>query len=287
MTNKIRIITDSASDIVNPSRKEVTVLPMRISFGEKEYLDGVDLSHMEFYNMLIESDELPKTSLISPDSFERAYEEAAATGEKVIVITISAKLSGTFQSAVIAAQDYEGKVFCVDSESAAPGERILVEYALQLMDQGQTAEEICEKLEQAKKRIHIIALLDTLEYLKKGGRIPKSAALIGEVLSIKPVVTIVKGEVSLLGKARGSKNGNNLLIKEILKADGIDFSMPFCLGYTGIEDKLLQKYIADSESLWKDYTGELPVSTIGATIGTHVGPNAVAVAFFGNESADL
>lgn len=102
-----------------------------------------------------------------------------------------------------------------------------------LMDQGQTAEEICEKLEQAKKRIHIIALLDTLEYLKKGGRIPKSAALIGEVLSIKPVVTIVNGEVSLLGKARGSKNGNNLLIKEILKADGIDFSMPFCLGYTG------------------------------------------------------
>lgn len=109
MTNKIRIITDSASDIVNPTRKEVTVLPMRISFGEKEYLDGVDLSHMEFYNMLIESDELPKTSLISPDSFERAYEEAVATGEKVIVITISAKLSGTFQSAVIAAQDYEGK----------------------------------------------------------------------------------------------------------------------------------------------------------------------------------
>ena len=287
MTNKIRIITDSASDIVNPTRKEVTVLPLRISFGEKEYLDGVDLSHMEFYNMLIESDELPKTSLISPDSFERAYEEAVATGEKVIVITISDKLSGTFQSAVIAAQDYEGKVFCVDSESAEPGERILVEYALRLMDQGLTAEEICEKLEQAKKRIHIIALLDTLEYLKKGGRIPKSAALIGEVLSIKPVVTIVNGEVSLLGKARGSKNGNNLLIKEILKADGIDFSMPFCLGYTGIEDKLLQKYIADSESLWKDYTGELPVSTIGATIGTHVGPNAVAVAFFGNESADL
>lgn len=131
MTNKIRIITDSASDIVNPTRKEVTVLPMRISFGEKEYLDGVDLSHMEFYNMLIESDELPKTSLISPDSFERAYEEAVATGEKVIVITISAKLSGTFRAAVIAAQDYEGKVFAWTAESAAPGERILVEYALQ------------------------------------------------------------------------------------------------------------------------------------------------------------
>ena len=252
---KIRIITESASDMGTPEREDVTVLPMHITFGEKEYLDGVDLSHREFYNMLIESDELPKTSLISP---------------------------GTYQSAMVAAADYDN-VTVVDSESVAVGERILVDYALRLKDQGKTAAEIAEELETAKKKVHVIALLDTLEYLKKGGRISKSVAMIGGMLSIKPVVTVEDGVVAVLGKARGSKNGNNLLVKEIQNAGGIDFSLPFWLGYTGINDALLQKYIQDSEVLWKDYTEELPICTIGATIGTHVGPNAVAVAFFGKE----
>ena len=195
---------------------------------------------------------------------------------------LSAKLSGTYQSAMVAAADYDN-VTVVDSESVAVGERILVDYALRLKDQGKTAAEIAEELETAKKKVHVIALLDTLEYLKKGGRISKSVAMIGGMLSIKPVVTVEDGVVAVLGKARGSKNGNNLLVKEIQNAGGIDFSLPFWLGYTGINDALLQKYIQDSEVLWKDYTEELPICTIGATIGTHVGPNAVAVAFFGKE----
>ena len=182
----------------------------------------------------------------------------------------------------MAAADYDN-VTVVDSESVAVGERILVEYALRLKDQGKTAAEIAEELETAKKKVHVIALLDTLEYLKKGGRISKSVAMIGGMLSIKPVVAVEDGVVAVLGKARGSKNGNNLLVKEIQNAGGIDFSLPFWLGYTGINDALLQKYIQDSEVLWKDYTEELPICTIGATIGTHVGPNAVAVAFFGKE----
>ena len=255
---------------------------MHITFGEKEYLDGVDLSHREFYNMLIESDELPKTSLISPGTFADEFEKAEKAGEQVVVIVLSAKLSGTYQSAMVAAADYDN-VTVVDSESVAVGERILVDYALRLKDQGKTAAEIAEELETAKKKVHVIALLDTLEYLKKGGRISKSVAMIGGMLSIKPVVTVEDGVVAVLGKARGSKNGNNLLVKEIQNAGGIDFSLPFWLGYTGINDALLQKYIQDSEVLWKDYTEELPICTIGATIGTHVGPNAVAVAFFGKE----
>ena len=105
-------------------------------------------------------------------------------------------------------------------------------------------------------------------------------AFIGGALAIKPVVAVSDGEIIMLGKARGSKNGSNFLIREIEKADGVDFSRPFCLGYTGLSDELLQKYIHDSEHLWKDYAKELPISTLGATIGTHVGPGAVAVAFF-------
>ena len=275
---KIRFITDSASDMNHP-REDVTILPLHIRFGDDEYADGVTISHREFYEKLIECDTLPTTSLVSPAVFEDAYEQAVSAGETVIVITISGKLSGTCQSARIAAEDYEGKVFVVDSMNATIGERILVEYGLQLKDQGKSAEEIVSILEKEKSKIHTMGLLDTLEYLKKGGRISSTVAFIGGALAIKPVVAVSDGEIIMLGKARGSKNGSNL-IREIEKADGVDFSRPFCLGYTGLSDELLQKYIHDSEHLWKDYAKELPISTLGATIGTHVGPGAVAVAFF-------
>ena len=276
---KIRFITDSASDMNHP-REDVTILPLHIRFGDDEYADGVTISHREFYEKLIESDTLPTTSLISPATFEEAYAEAVDAGETVIVITISSRLSGTCQSARIAAEDYDGKVYVIDSMNATIGERILVEYGLQLKDQGKSATEIVALLEESKRQIHTMGLLDTLEYLKKGGRISPTVAFLGGALAIKPVVAVVDGEIVLLGKARGSKNGSNFLIREIEKADGVDFSRPFCLGYTGLSDDLLQKYIHDSEHLWRDYTKDLPISSLGATIGTHVGPGAVAVAFF-------
>ena len=274
---KIRFITDSASDMNHP-REDVTILPLHIRFGDDEYADGVTISHREFYEKLIECDTLPTTSLVSPAVFEDAYEQAVSAGETVIVITISGKLSGTCQSARLAAAEY--RVFVIDSMNATIGERILVEYGLQLKDQGKSAEEIVSILEKEKSKIHTMGLLDTLEYLKKGGRISSTVAFIGGALAIKPVVAVSDGEIIMLGKARGSKNGSNFLIREIEKADGVDFSRPFCLGYTGLSDELLQKYIHDSEHLWKDYAKELPISTLGATIGTHVGPGAVAVAFF-------
>ena len=230
----IRIITDSGADIPQGTREDLTILPMHVYFGEKEFLDGVNLTHQQFYELLIESEELPKTSQIPPYEFEKAYEQAAAAGEQVIVITISSRLSGTYQSACVAAEDYEGRVFVVDSLNATLGERCLVDYALRLKDQGKEAEEIAAELVQARKRIRLLALLDTLEYLKKGGRISKSVAMVGGVLSIKPVVSIVDGEVIMVGKARGSRNGNNLLVQEIQKAGGVDYSMPYYLGYTGL-----------------------------------------------------
>ena len=278
--DKIRIITDSGSDIIDSKRDNVTVLPMSITFGDEVFYDGVTLSHSEFYMKLIESDELPKTSLIAPASFADAFEEAKNAGEKVIAITISAGLSGTYQSAVLAAEDYDD-VYVVDSMNVTIGERILVEYALKLIDEGKDIEDIVNELESAKKRICVLGLLDTLEYLKKGGRVSSSVAFVGDVLRIKPVVTVDgEGKVAMLGKARGSKNGNNFLISEIEKVNGVDFDMPYFLGYTGLNDTLLKKYVKDSEHIWGPYTEERPVCSIGATMGTHVGPNAIAVAFF-------
>ncbi|MCM1127550.1 MAG: DegV family protein [Lachnospiraceae bacterium] len=275
----IQIITDSASDITDHIREDITVLPMTITFGETEYQDGVNLSHHEFYERLIESGELPTTSQIPPYDFETAIQKALAEEKEVIIITLSSKLSGTWQSACIAASEYPQKVFVVDSENVTVGERALVEYAVRLKDEGMDAPSIVAKLEKEKKNIHLIALLDTLEYLKKGGRVSKAAAFAGGVLSIKPVVAIEDGEVNILGKARGSKQGNNFLVQKI-KESGVDFDKPYFLGYTGLTDALLQKYIEDSKELWQDHIQSLPVSTVGGTIGTHAGPGAIAVAFF-------
>lgn len=277
---KIRIITDSASDLPQNYNENITVLPMSIFFGEEEYKDGINITTMEFYEKLIESDELPKTSLISPGIFEEAFESAVHSGEKVIVITMASKLSGTYQSAVIASKDFPEDVFVIDSKNVATAEQILVLRGLELIEQEMSAKEIVEKLEKEREKIHIVALLDTLEYLKKGGRISSTVAFFGEALSIKPVVTCKDGEVIMIGKARGSKNGNNFLIKEIESTSGVDFSKPLRLGYTGITDTLLRKYIEDSNKLWEGNSDNIVISHIGSTIGTHVGPGAIAVAFF-------
>lgn len=276
----VRIITDSGCDLISSCRQSVTVLPLTITFGMDSFLDGVDLSHHEFYEKLIEGDTLPTTSQISPAQFEDAFRQAVSAGESVVAVVLSSKLSGTWQSACIAAEEFPGQVFVVDSENVTLGERILVERAVKLADQGMDAESIAAQLEKEKKDIRLVALLDTLEYLKRGGRISSSIAMVGGLLSIKPVVAVQDGEVVLLGKARGSKNGNNLLVQLIQETNGVDFSRPYRLGYTGLDDSLLQKYIGDSRSLWEGHTDNLPVGTVGGAIGTHVGPGAVAVAFF-------
>lgn len=277
----VRIIADSACDMVSADHPQLTVLPLTVAFGTTVYQDGVDLSHERFYELLIESDELPSTGQVNPYAYTQAYEEAVAAGEDIVVIALSSKLSGTHQSAVTAAAQIDASVRIVDTQSVTVGEHILVKYALQLVDRGLDAQQIADAVEAARDRVVVIGLLDTLEYLRRGGRISGAMGAVGEMLSIKPVVTVEDGEVHLMGKARGSKNGRNLLTKKIEEVGGADFSMPIELGYAGLDDKLLRKYIADSRALWEEYPGEeLPVHSVGATIGTHVGPGAIALAFF-------
>ncbi|MCI8694783.1 MAG: DegV family protein [Lachnospiraceae bacterium] len=276
----IRIITDSASDIVDSGREDLTVLPINITFAGEEYQDGVTMTHRMFYEKLVECDELPITSQVPPYVFEEAFGEVKEKGDQAIVITLSSRLSGTCQSAHMAAEEYGDTVRVVDSENASIGQHALVEYALRLKDSGLPFEEIVEKLEKDKGRIRLVALLDTLEYLKKGGRISRAAAMAGSLLSIKPVIAIQGGEVAILGKARGSRQGNNLLTEQIRLTGGVDFDKPFVLGYTGLSDSLLQKYIMDHEAYWKSHVDALETSSVGGTIGTHVGPGAIGVAFF-------
>ena len=277
--NPVRILVDSTADLTPEVRSRLTVVPLTIHFGEEQYIDGVTITHKAFYEKLIECDTLPTTSQATPFDFMEHFEKAVAAGEDVVAITLSSKLSGTFQSAMIAAEDFPGRVHVVDSRSVAIGSGILAQYALALVDQGMDAASIAAKLMEERKNIHLVALLDTLEYLKKGGRISKTVAFAGNLLSIKPVICLDGGEIKILGKARGSRQGNNLLIQEI-QTGGVDYSRPVLLGYTGLEDSLLQKYIQDSASLWNGKLDQLPAARIGSTVGTHVGPGAIAVAFF-------
>lgn len=279
----IKIIVDSASDLVKSEAEELGVylIPMKVRFGEDEYSDGVDLSHEEFFEKLVESAELPQTSQINEYGWSESFGELTADGSEVIAITISSKLSGTYSSAVKAAKKFGGKVHVVDSIEASIGERILLQYAIRLVKEDKlSAAEIAKELNEKKNRIQVLAVLDTLKYLRKGGRISSVAAIAGEILSIKPVISVVKGEIKLLGKAMGSKKSNNLLNQLVEKCGGIDFDMPYALAYSGLSDSYLQKYLSDSEHLWKGKTELVPSYMIGSAIGTHIGPNAIAVAFF-------
>ena len=278
----VRIITDSASDMSPAEHPALAVLPLSVTFGTDVYMDGVDIDHRRFYEMLVERDELPKTGQVNPYTFSQAIAEVREAGDEAVIITVGAKLSGTNQSARTAlAEAPGGDVFVVDSNNVTLGERVLVEYALRLVDEGRGAAQIAAAVEAVRDRVVVIGLLETLEYLVRGGRLSAAAGAVGTLLNVKPVVAAEDGLIVQLGKARGSKNGRNLLNQKVEKAGGVDFSMPLALGYTGLSDAVLKKYIEDSAVLWAGHTeGELPVHTIGATIGTHVGPGAVAVAFF-------
>ena len=234
------------------------------------------------FQNLTKTDELPKTGQVNPYAFSQAIAEAREAGDEAVIITVGAKLSGTNQSARTAlAEAPGGDVFVVDSNNVTLGERVLVEYALRLVDEGRSASQIAAAVEAVRDRVVVIGLLETLEYLVRGGRLSAAAGAVGTLLNVKPVVAAEDGLIVQLGKARGSKNGRNLLNQKVEQAGGVDFSMPLALGYTGLSDAVLKKYIDDSAALWAGHTeGELPVHTIGATIGTHVGPGAVAVAFF-------
>ncbi len=275
----VRIIVDSTTDVRESYRAKMQFVPLTVRFGETEYYDGVDLDKREFYEKLVESDVLPTTSQATPAMFDTVFRETAAAGDSAVVITLSSKLSGTYQSAVLAADGYEN-IYIVDSQSVSIGAGVLAELGVRLNEQGRSAAEIAETLMRAREDICVIALLDTLEYLKKGGRISKTVAFAGGMLNIKPVVTIQDGAVVMIGKARGSRNGNNLLVEKINQAGGVDFDRPVLLGYTGLSSALMEKYVEDSKALWEGHVHQLDSCLLCSVIGTHAGPGAVAVAFF-------
>ena len=208
------------------------------------------------------------------------WDELLKEYDEIVYIPMSSGLSGSYQTAAMLSEDYEGRVFVVNNQRICPTLRDSVEDALVMASEGKTGLQIKEKLEDVKFETTIYIMVGTLEYLKKGGRISATVALAGGMLAIKPVVALEDGVIVMKGKARGSKNAENLFITTINASGGIDFSKPYRVGYTGLSDHLVKKYIEDSSSMWDKYVDDIPYQTIGGTIGTHVGPGAVAAAFF-------
>lgn len=275
----VQIIVDSTVDMPERMKDRFRIVPLTVHFGAEEFIDGVTIDKHRFYERLVESDELPTTSQASPAAFDAIFSDVASVGDSAVVVTLASKFSGTYQSACIAAAEYDN-IYVVDSKSAAIGSGILAEYALECADKGMDAKTIAETLEKKRDEICLIALLDTLEYLKKGGRISKTVAFAGGLLNIKPVITVVDGEIQVIGKARGSKQGNNLLVQKIHESGGIDFDEPIILGYSGLSDSYLKKYVEDSRDIWQDKADSLDSTLICSVIGTHTGSGVVAVAFF-------
>lgn len=275
----VRFVIDSASDVLphEAAALDVCHVPMKVLFGDREYADSVTLTHQEFFAKLATSKELPTTCQVPPADFEAACETFVKQGHQVVVITLSSALSGTYQSAVIAAEEFEGQVFVVDSKSAAVGERVLLMYGLQLAQQGMDAAQVAQILTEKAEKVHVVAVLDTLEYLKKGGRISSATALAGSLLAIKPAIEVKDGAVAMAGTARGAKKAN-LLLQQIVDGYGIDYHMPVAFTYAR-DRSLLDQLIEQCPQLWEQ-EGELPAHSLGCTIGTHVGPGAYGIAFF-------
>lgn len=279
-----KIITESSSDISQEMAKDlnIDVLPIHLHIGEKDYIDGITLTKNRFYELLIEEDALPKTSQITPFDYETAIRNKTEQDEGCIIITIASELSGCYRNACFASEEKDN-VYVIDSRSACLGQYVLVMRAVQLRKQGKSLKETVDILEDDKKHIRIIALMNTLEYLKKGGRISAMAYAAGSLLGIKPVICIEEGKIEVLGKARGSKSGNNMLINQVQKYGGINFAKPIALGYSGFSQEKLDKYIHDSAKLYEGKTNRLPIIQIGPTIGTYAGEDAVCFAWFAND----
>lgn len=275
----VRFIIDAGSDLTQAQAQAlgVALIPMTVRFGTEEFRSGLDLSNNEFYDKLAAATELPTTSQPTPFDFQQVYQQIREAGDQAVVLCISSALSGTYQSATIAAADYSECVYVVDTKAVSVAQRILLDYAISLKNHGASAKEIAAELEKKKESVCAYGAVDTLEYLIKGGRLSKTAGAVGSMLGIRPVLCLSNGALAVAGKARGVKAAiamTHKLIEEI----GVDHSMPVGIGYTGKDPSVVKPYLEASNSVWAGET--IPVYNVGSTVGTHTGPGLFIVGFF-------
>lgn len=276
----VKLIIDAGCDLDAEQAKKLNVIliPMTIRFGDEEYRAGIDISSEDFYNKLATSKDLPTTSQPTPYEYECAYQQVSDCGDEAVVLCVSSALSGTFQSATIAAANYNN-IYIVDTQAVSVAQKILLDYAILLRDRNISAKDIAAQLEMKKKDVCIYGAVETLEYLIKGGRLSKTAGAVGSVLGIRPILHLEDGVLEVAGKARGVKAAITMTHSFIEKI-GVDFSMPCGLGYTGNDPQAIVPFQKVPNSQWDN--PDVPVYQVGSTVGTHAGPGLFLAAFFKN-----
>jgi DegV family protein with EDD domain len=275
-------VVDSGSDFELDNdlniQHPVEVVPLNIQIGDNDYLDGVDINKEEFYQIMAGSDQLPKTSQPSPQHFYDTFKKHIDEGKTVISLSIAASLSGTYQSSTIAkemlTEEEQKNIFLIDTNSVSVGVLYLLKKADEMLVEGSSPEDVIQFIEDNKNKIKIFALLDTLENLKKGGRISQAQAFIGGLLNIKPIIVVEQGRVNPIGKARGRKKGLQQLAESVSQLEKYEKDMLFIAhSFTSIEEaKVEVEHLVDINQFAHTYYYKL-----GSTIGTHGGVNVMGI----------
>lgn len=273
----VDIIICSSSDISQKEAKELNLLyaPLQVNMDGNWYYDGVDLSYEEFNSSLETIQSIPTTSQVSPYIFEELYKQVK---EEAVVITCSKEISGTYQSAMIARDGYTN-IYIVDSTMGSIAERLLIQEACKLRDEGYSAKKIVEKLNQTKENLCLLFVLDTLKFASKGGRLSKTQVTIGNLIKVKPVLAMHSGKIEFVGIARSSKKVGKLLLTYVKEHGGIDFTKAYCCAYSGTDQSIVYKYIENSQIILEEEINNTPIYQTGSVIGSHAGPRAVLFAY--------
>lgn len=278
----VTIITDSTSDLTGHQVGQLglEIVSQKVRFGQQEYIDGVTLTREEFYQKLEQSDSLPQTSQVNPEEMRQAFQNALDRGCQVVGIFLSSDLSGTYQSALAARQLCGGQdIYLVDSRSVTLGLNLLVRHAAALRDQGLDGAQIQRQIEALKGRVRLIAAVDTLKYLRMGGRLSGAAAALGGLLHIKPLVAVEQGKVEAVAKARGQQAALQWLEQQLEQRQP-DLQYPVVFGHSAAPE-LCQRFASQVALYFPGYAQE--TAEIGSAVGTHVGPGAVGLAYIEKE----
>lgn len=279
----IKLVVDSSSEITQEESKKMGVycLPLTVSFEKDMFRDGVDLSYDEFYDKLSEYESLPKTSQVTPYLYEEAFKEILSNGDIPVAITLSSEISGTYNSAILASNQFDEEIHVIDSLTTSCALKLIIKYALSIIDKYDDPVEFVNEIERIKKKVKIFYLLDTLEYLYKGGRLSKFSALAGSILSIKPIISFDdSGKVVMVSKSRGWKKGISLLSDLVKESGEIDEELGVILSYSGKDSSIVDSLKQKSEDLFSFDVNAIPVTQIGCTIGTHAGPGTIGISYF-------
>ncbi len=274
----IRIITDSLCDLTMEHAKKlnIDILPLTVRFGEQDYKCGIELSNEEFYEKLETSSDNPSTAAVNPYEFEEKFKSYIDNGDDVVAILFSKHMSATYQSASIAAGNVDSdRLHLIDCENGAMGQALLIETAVAMRDKGLSADEITEKITELLPKTKTYIVIDTMEYLKRGGRISKSAALIGGLMKLHPVLQVIADGAKPVDKVKGKKSCNAWLINKLTE-NPADTSYQLVIGHSNAPERAE----AFKEQLREaGITNDIFITCIGPVVGTHIGPNCLGIGY--------